>query len=252
MDNDSRIEHRITMNAKEQIESKSRGNIGSSVKLTIRDKPQKCEVRLHGLKAKILVKVKDENEKVVSEKIYPANSFLLNFMKMLYSVFTASSITAKDTNGNDVSMHFTEVQVSKSYEVEFRKTTRTVNLSGFQAWAIKEDDSHGIQIGTGTTSVSPDDYKLESQIPSGIGSGKMLYLSSEIKNVQVVGNTAHIELKRTFLNYSGHKITVNEVGLAVKQFSPETNILVIRDVVEATEVPNNYGLDISYVIEIAV
>jgi len=240
------------MNAKEQIESKSEGNIGSSVKLAIRDKPQKCEVRLHGLKAKILVKVKDENEKVVSEKIYPANSFLLNFMKMLYSVFTASSITAKDTNGNDVSMHFTEVQVSKSYEVEFRTTTRTVNLSGFQAWAIKEDDSHGIQIGTGTKTVSPDDYKLESQIPNGIGYGRMLYLSSEIKNVQVVRNSAHIELKRTFLNYSGDKITVNEVGLAVKQFSPETNILVIRDLVEATEVPNNYGLDISYVIEITI
>ena len=240
------------MNAKEQIESKSEGNIGSSVKLAIRDKPQKCEVRLHGLKAKILVKVKDENEKVVSEKIYPANSFLLNFMRMLYSVFTASSITAKDTNGNDISMHFTEVKKHEYYKIEYREIERDVYKSGFQAWAIKEDDSHGIQIGTGTTSVSPDDYKLESQIPNGVGSGKMLYLSSEIKNVQVVGNSAHLELRRTFLNYSGDKITVNEVGLAVKQFSPETNILVIRDVVEATEVPNNYGLDVSYIIEVTV
>jgi len=240
------------MNAKEQIESRNEGNIGSSVRLAIRDKPQKCEVRLHGLKAKILVKVKDENEKVVSEKIYPANSFLLNFMRMLYSVFTASSIKAKDTEGNDVDMHFTEVQVSKSYEIEFRTISKTANLSGFHAWAIKEDDSHGILIGTGTKTISPDDYKLESQIPNGIDLGKMLYLSSEIKNVQVVGNSAHVELKRTFLNYSGDKITVTEVGLAVRQFSPETNILVIRDVVEAIDVPNNYGLDVSYVIEITV
>ena len=240
------------MNVEDLIKSESKGNLGSSVKLAIKDKPQKCEIELHGLKAKILVKVKDEKENIVTEKTYPANSFLLNFMRMLYSVFTASSIKAKDMNGNDIDMHLTEVQVSKSYEIEFRTISRTVNLSGFQAWALKEDDSHGILIGTGTAPVSEDDYKLESQIPSGIGSGKMLYLSSEIKNVQVVGNSAHLELKRTFLNYSGNKITVTEVGLAVRQFSPETNILVIRDLVEATDVPNNYGLDVSYIIEVSV
>ncbi|MHA1614180.1 MAG: hypothetical protein ACTSYJ_05000 [Candidatus Thorarchaeota archaeon] len=231
---------------------KGDGKIGCRAEVVVKNNLQKKKVELHGLKAKIVIKVKDEEENVVSKSEFPANSFLLNFMRMLYTVFTASPITAKDTNGNDVSMKLTRVQKTQTYTVEYKTLQKQYEQAGFHAWAIKEDDTHGILIGIGTETVTPNDYQMSNKIPNGLESGKMLYLESSVGDLVVVGNSAHIELKRSFLNYSGATITLTEIGLAVKQFSPEANILVIRDQIEPTDVQNNYGVDVSYVIEVTV
>lgn len=233
-------------------QEKVEGQVGCRAEVVVRNNLQKREVKLPGIKAKIVIKVKDKDGNIVSQKELPANSFVLNFMKMLYAVFRVTSVGTKDVNGNDTTMRLTIIRETRTYEVEYHTTTRTVELAGFQAWAIKEDDSHGIQIGTGTTPVSPDDYALTSKVPNGIGEGKMLYLDCNVSSTLVTGNTAHIEIKRSFLNYSGSTITVTEIGLVVKQFSPETCFLIIRDLIEATDVPNNYGMDVSYIIEVSV
>jgi len=227
-------------------------NLGCKAEIEVKNNLQKKQIELNGLKAKIIVKVKDENEKVVKVKEFPANSFLLNFMKMLYTVFIVGSIKAKDTKGNEVDMKMVRIKESKTYTVEFRTITRSYEQAGYHAWALKQDDSHGILIGTGTESVSVDDYTLSSKIPNGLEKGKMLYLESVISDVIVSGNSAYVKLTRSFLNYSGDTITINEVGLAVRQFSPKTDILIIRDLIEPIEVPNNYGVDVSYVIEVHI
>jgi len=240
------------MRPNEFISGSSEGKLGCEARVVVKSNLQKRKVEFHGLKAKIIVEVKDDKENTVSKKEFPANSFLLNFMRMLYAVFTAGSITAKDTNGNSVSMKLVRVQKTQTYTIEYKTLSKSFEQAGFHAWAIKEDDSHGILIGSGTGTVTPDDYQMSNQIPNGLESGKMLYLESSVGDLVVVGNSAHIELKRSFLNYSGSTITLTEIGLAVRQFSPETNILVIRDQIEPTDVPNNYGVDVSYVIEVTV
>ena len=75
---------------------------------------------------------------------------------------------------------------------------------------------------------------------------------SEVEETAVAGNEAHLFLKRSFINHSGANITAREIGLAVKQFSPEANILIIRDLLPETDVPDNYTLDTQYILEISV
>ena len=155
-------------------------------------------------------------------------------------------------NGDNITTMLCKVKKTVSYTVEYHETRYERTLAGYQAWALKEDDSHGILVGTGTKTVEADDYALESKVPNGVGSGMMLYLSSDVENVEVVGNEARLVLKRSFINHSGADITINEVGLVVRQFCPEDNILVIRDLIEPITVPNDYTLDVQYTLIISV
>ena len=230
----------------------TQGKIGVSVDTSVGQELKKQGVELKGVKASIVVTLKDKNNNVVMQKEYPANSFLLNFMRILYAVLTVSSYNAKNMNGDSITTMLCKTKKTVRYTVEYREIEYERILAGYQAWALKEDDTHGILIGIGTKIVDAEDYALESKVPNGIGSGKMLYMSSEVGNVKVVGNDARLELKRSFINHSGADITVTEVGLAIKQFCPEDNILVIRDTIEPITVPNNYTLDVQYTIIISV
>ena len=68
--------------------------------------------------------------------------------------------------------------------------------------------SYGLVVGTGTTEPTRDDYKLESQIPSGAGAGELHYYATA-----VIHGPDYIEVRRTFGNEGGADITVREVGL---------------------------------------
>ena len=69
-------------------------------------------------------------------------------------------------------------------------------------------DEIGLQVGTGTTEPTRDDYKLESQIRHGTGAGQLSYGASE-----VYYGPDYLEVRRSFNNQSGADITINEVGL---------------------------------------
>jgi hypothetical protein len=238
--------------AGETIRTSAYGTLGVTPKIEVADKTQKRNIQIKGLHASITITLKDENEKQIKREEYPANSFVLNFMRLLYSVFTASSIIAKNTEGVEVTARMTRIRRTISYTIEHRMTTYDVENAGFQAWAMKEDDSHGILVGSGSVSLTPDDYKLASQIRNGLAYGQLLYLSSEVSQTYTVGNEAHIFIKRSFINHCGVSVYVREIGVAVKQFSPEANILFIRDLITEQEVPNNYTLDVTYTIEVTV
>ncbi|RLE64032.1 MAG: hypothetical protein DRJ38_06235 [Thermoprotei archaeon] len=230
----------------EKIEKPSFSYLGASPDIDVKREKIEHRVELRGLHASIVVTVKDRNNRVVERKEVPANSFVLNFMRILYSVLTGKEYTVVDVNGNTVTTKLTMVKSEERWTVEGHEFERTREIGGFHAWALKEDDSHGIVIGSGTKTVEANDYSLESKIPHGYGSGQMVYLSSEVGKVEVVGNEARLTIRRTFINHSGAPITVNEVGLVVKQPSPSAYVLVLRDLIQGTEVPEDYSLDIQY------
>jgi len=240
------------MNVDKPIKSSTHHSLGLSTHVTIKSEMQKRQVELKGLQASIVLTLKDKDEKVVEKKELPANSFVLNFMRLLYTALTASSYNVKDTSGATVSAKLSKIKKLVSYEVEYRETEYERIVAGYQAWCPKEDDSHGILVGNGTATVNPEDYNLSSKIPNGTDSGQLIYLASEVEETGVAGNEAHLFLKRSFINHSGAGITVREIGLAVRQFSPETNILIIRDLLTEFEVPDNYTLDTQYTLEVAV
>jgi len=240
------------MNVDKPIKSSTHHSLGLSTHVAVKSEMQKRQVELKGLQASIVLTLKDKDENIVEKKELPANSFVLNFMRLLYTALTVSSYNATDTSGATVSAKLSKVRKEVSYEVEHKITTYSRILAGYQAWCPKEDDSHGILVGNGTASVDPEDYNLSSKIPNGTSSGQLIYLASEVEETSVVGNEAHLFLKRSFINHSGASVAVREIGLAVRQFSPETNILIIRDLLTEFEVPADYTLDTQYTLEVAV
>ncbi|MHC1628476.1 MAG: hypothetical protein ACXQTI_06590 [Candidatus Nezhaarchaeales archaeon] len=234
------------------IQSEASHPLGLGLNLNVKHEMQKREIELKGLNMSIVLTVKDKNEGVVEKKELPANSFLLNFMKMLYAVLRASTYTIVNTGGSSTTIKLAKIMKTETYKVEYKETTRTRYLAGFHAWALKEDDSHGIMVGSGTKLIDPNDYALDLKIPHGLGENQLIYLSGEVKETTVIGNQAHLKIRRSFINHSGSSVYVREVGLAVKQFSPEAVFLIIRDVIAETEVPNDYTLDVEYLLFITV
>jgi len=86
--------------------------------------------------------------------------------------------------------------------------------TNFEADAPEGDGTYGLQVGTGTTEPTRDDYKLESRITHGTGSGNLYYYACTF-----VQGDDHVEVRRTFANQSGADITINEVGLTVLFYS---------------------------------
>lgn len=227
-------------------------SIGSSINAEVRRELERVEPIASGMELSINIKVMDKDKNVVRELNVPGNSFLMNFMYMVYAVLTFSNPTVKDTSGSPVPLTLYRVEKTVRMTIEDREINYDRYQAGFIAWANKEDDSHGILIGSGTKIVDPKDYTLSSKIPHGIGSGKVLYLSCSVGSTEVTGDMARLTISRSFLNHSGSDITVTELGLAVRQFNPETNILLIRDQIPAVTVPNDYTLYVTYSLVVSV
>jgi len=218
-------------------------HVGSEVSVTVGEPIKKYQTELKGIRLYINLKVKDSNENIIEERVEQGNSFLLNFMRMLYAVLTVSSY-------ND----FVHKGVVRSESTDFLGDTVTVQytVDGFHAWAPKEFDTHGIVVGTGETMVTPDDQELEAQIANGIGAGKMVYLFSDIVPTAVTATEAYIILRRSFINHSGGSITVKELGVIVWVVGTDKYKLIIRDLISPITVNNDYTLDVQYVIVVTV
>ncbi|MCD6359337.1 MAG: hypothetical protein J7M38_00650 [Armatimonadetes bacterium] len=216
------------------------------------DKPLKKKRIDIGIYSRLRIALLDQTEKLVVEKEHDSHSFLHNFIVMLYNILTNQLAQATNINGSAVTPRLQRKTVTVSYEVEGKTTSYSKTIAGWQAWALKEDDSHGILIGKGTDTVTPYDYKLADQIPNGIGAGKMLYLDCVVKTHEVLGDIARVAIERRFVNASGNTITVTEFGLAVYDVSSGSVIMIIRDLVEPIEVPNEYVLKVTYSLVVQV
>jgi hypothetical protein len=219
------------------------GGIGADVSMMVSNRMQEYYDELKGISLDIDLILKDENGNIVKRVRTPGNSFLLNFMNMLYAVLKATAF---------VNFASERIKTTQSYTIEGRQIQYTRELAGIQAWAPKEDDTHGILIGNGTNAVTPNDTWLASQIKNGLGPGQMLYLFSDIDTTTVAGNSAYITLMRSFINHSGNDITITELGLAVWNVNPSSYQLIIRDLIPSIDIPNNYTLDVQYTISVSI
>lgn len=71
----------------------------------------------------------------------------------------------------------------------------------------------GIIVGTGTTSVSVTDNKLQTKITHGSGAGQLLYSATVITAMRRTTNEAYFRIWRTFANVTTSNILVTEMGL---------------------------------------
>jgi len=188
-------------------------------------------MRKMNVKAYLKIKVINEKGKCIYYRRYRSRSFVANFIKMIFSDLSHQSVTFVNTGGSAYS------------------------TSGGSALSVTDgsnDNSYGIQIGTGTTAPAITNHSLTQLIPNGTSAGQMQYGAVTIMSpaINTTNNTGYITVTRAFTNNSGGSITVSEVGL-VANFSGQ-NTLIIHDLLPTPiTVPNGSTLSIAYEIQIA-
>lgn len=90
-------------------------------------------------------------------------------------------------------------------------------------------DSVGIVVGTGSTAVTLNDYKLDTQVATGNGSGQLAYQAQGVGVTTVAGQVSKTRFFRQFINGSGGSIIVSEVGM--QGLVTGGYYLMLRDVV---------------------
>ena len=214
------------------------------VKIT-RTKPN-VEVFLHAYNY-------DAMGRLTQRLIQRSDSFLPNFIGMLYSQFdvpyNGSSSSGSGPNTSNSSAAFEGGPIgSGSGTIYFSNYLFCTNASS-------GDASYGLQVGTGTTANSTSTYALASQIANGTGSGQLSYGSHSYNWATGATSTT---VARPFSNNSGASITVAEVGLVWKSggtsFSTDGNdFIMIRDVLSSSvTIANGGSTTFQYTISITV
>ena len=177
------------------------------------------------------IEVYDKDGKLIEEKSGKGDSILLNWIYLFYSIRNGDNYIPTTTDGST-------------------PTISQIVFTNCSMLAPAGNDDYGIQVGTGTTSVDITDSKLESQITHGTGSGQLSYGETSEFNEEA-GNTVRRGLQRSFDNNSGADITINEIGMVAK-INDGTNdyyVMIARDVISATTVPNGGRVTITYWFE---
>lgn len=117
-----------------------------------------------------------------------------------------------------------------------------ITASPFILTANLGDATSGIIAGTGATAVDVGDYKIQTLIAHGVGSGQLQYQNMLFDNVTIVGSTLSFGVKRTFVNGSGASITINETGAYyVMNYGGNKSLLYFRNVLLTPQVIVNAG-----------
>jgi len=178
------------------------------------------------------IEVYDKDGKLIDKKSGKGNTILNNWIRILAVLRNPADYGDKfqftDTNGNTI------------------QADQIVG-SGSSMLAPAGMDSYGLVVGSGTTSVSLDDYNLASKIPHGTGSGQLSYGDTS-KYDYSEGTMVDHGVQRSFDNNSGADITVNEIGLiaTINIGGQNINVLIMRDVISATTIPNGGRLTVKY------
>ena len=177
--------------------------------------------------------IKNAKGEIIRTRTTAMKSFVANLLHFLYYHCTAATSSGiKDTAGNTHS----------SVCAEF-------DLTGDAA-----DSTHGIHIGTDSTTPAATDYAMAAKIAHGTGAGQMSYGATTVGSCAVDGNNYKLTVTRSFTNSSGGPITVKEAGLVFKfTATPSLYYLIARDLINGVTgyvVANGQTIDITYTIYI--
>jgi hypothetical protein len=128
--------------------------------------------------------------------------------------------------------------------------TSTAGYYKFSVFAPDNTSTYGIVVGTGTTTPTNSDYKLETQIAHGTASGQLDYGAHSRTESKVVGSNVDFVISRTFYNGSGASITVKEIGIYCQ--SESYYFCLVRDVITPIDVANTQTLTVQYTLRTTV
>ena len=163
-----------------------------------------------------------------------AKCFVLNFLRLIKNLLS---------NGGDA--NYTNLVVYTNFRnlagavVQsagyLGATTPNSGFGAFLANGASGDITRGVVVGSGSTPVTADDYKLESIIAHGTGVGQLSYDMVAIQKMPPVGSTIVIAVTRIVSNNSAAPVSFSELGIyQVGQAA----IMTLRDVIASPVVLN--------------
>jgi hypothetical protein len=206
------------------------------------------------LKGYIEVLVKDADGRIVKYGRHEMHSFLNNFLKFLEAFFKSNgtgTVSMVDTAGN------TQTVYGARGDGYLRNHSMMGGLAG------DNDDSYGLLVGSGTTTIALTQNALASKISHGTSSGQLDYDPVSVDDYGVDTTVSppvyRFRLTRAFKNLSGAAITINEVAMAVRHryYDYGTGIiydyrfLIARDVLPSSyTVPAGGSATVAVTVEV--
>jgi len=184
------------------------------------------------LKCEIELELKDKDGKLLEKSSFPSHTYLVPFFTILNVHFAQRDMYITRTDGTSAITYITNGNSG-------------MNLSANGGYG----EGKGIVIGTSDFAYSPTQYKLQSPISHGSGSGQMLYGIQTIDQPQQVTGGYRFVLSRVFTNSSGASITVKEIGICLYVYS-NTYLMMTRDVITPVTVGNGQSLTVRYIISL--
>jgi hypothetical protein len=156
------------------------------------------------------------------KELFPANSLLAQFIKILFNHFSAFGVTVPvlDTGG-----------VSRT----LASASLTVNAGS----GVK---TSGIMIGTGTNAVGLNDIALQTPVTA-----NWTYGATTVAYSNPSGNIQRVSITRGFTNTTGAQVTIRELGLYSTNASAQ--IFCIERTLVNVAVNNNQVLTVVYTLD---
>jgi len=192
---------------------------------------------MNNVSGEIEVIVLDKDGKEIHRERKSMDSFTANIMKLL-AMFDAGGWIVKDVNGNSVTFAFKNATDNYLYNAE--------------VLAPSEDDNYGILVGSSDTAFDVTQYNLGSKIAHGTGSGQLSYGGTSVVDY----GDDYKTWQRAFDNLSGADVVVKEIGMFAKVTREEAGVpkeyyvMLARDVITTTTVPNGGRLIVKYTFKI--
>jgi len=139
----------------------------------------------------------DKNFKLLDQKAYIAQSFVINFLHALYTRMSGVS-SGSSTHGYIL---LYSPQGYGDSQLFARSTT------GF------DGDTLGILVGSNYDPTSWNQSDMDTIINHGTDTGELEYFGGNATDVTYDGDDAYFDMERIFRNSSGSTVTVKEFGL---------------------------------------
>jgi hypothetical protein len=177
--------------------------------------------------------------KVIEHVVKKSESYVQQFLQLLYVQMADSPVLAPVLNVRDTSNTLRSVCNSGNY----------YNLDVF---AAVTSVLYGIVVGTGAVAPTISDYVLGTLILHDAApptANRLQYAAVSFGAPAADATTSQLTITRNFANSSGGAITVNEVGLycrGVDSGATTRYFMIIRDTTGGIIVPNGQTLTVNY------
>lgn len=174
--------------------------------------------------------IKDFNGKILKKsRKRRSHSFVKQFIQYLYFAASSSETISSVVDTSNTSRTLTNWGSSSSWGITFNIST------------VGAVSTYGIVVGTGSTAVTIDDYKLATQVAQGTSSGQLEHSTMVYGAPATDASGTTFRLTRDFTNNSGGNIILNEVGVIIAGYDGSSTryFLIIRDILSPTITVNN-------------